>query len=148
MTAPTTAQPRSTASSFASPAIAIRTPGVHHVALRVTDLARAKVFYIDRLGFPLLAETPELFLFAAGGTAFGVRGPTADTETTDTFSPFRVGLDHVALGCEDEDELRRVAAALNAAGVENTGVKLDEMLQKNYVAFRDPDGIKWELYMT
>ena len=33
------------------------------------------------------------------------------------------------------------------AGVENTGVKLDETLQKLYVAFKDPDGIKWEFYM-
>ena len=148
MTATATALPFSSAPSFAAPAISIRTPGVHHISLRVTDLARAKVFYIDRLGFPLLAETPELVLFAAGGTAFGVRGPAADTEPTDTFSPFRVGLDHVALACEDEEELRRVAAALNAAGVENTGVKLDEMLHRNYIAFRDPDGIKWELYMS
>ena len=32
--------------------IAMKTTGVHHVALRSTDLARAKVFYIERLGFP------------------------------------------------------------------------------------------------
>ena len=135
--------------AFAPPSpIAIRTPGVHHVALRVTDLARAKVFYVDRLGFPLLMEGPGIFLFAAGGTAFGVRGPAAETDPADSFSPFRVGLDHVALGCEDEGEPRRVAAALSATGVENTGVKLDEVLQQLYVAFRDPDGIKWELYMV
>ena len=32
--------------------IAIQTSGIHHVSLRTTDLARARVFYIDRLGFP------------------------------------------------------------------------------------------------
>jgi catechol 2,3-dioxygenase-like lactoylglutathione lyase family enzyme len=144
MTAPATIAPQFTPTS----AIGIRTPGVHHVALRVTDLSRARVFYIDRLGFPLLLETPDLLLFAAGGTAFAIRGPAADTDPSDSFSPFRVGLDHVALACTDEDELRRVAAALAAGGVENTGVKRDETLQKNYVAFRDPDGIKWELYMA
>lgn len=132
----------------APPAIAIQTPGVHHVTLRVTDLARAKVFYIDRLGFPLLMETPDLILFLAGGTAFGIRGPTADTDLADSFTPFRVGLDHVALACTDEGELRRVAIGLTAAGIENTGVKMDETLKRNYVAFRDPDGIKWELYMA
>jgi catechol 2,3-dioxygenase-like lactoylglutathione lyase family enzyme len=147
MTAPAAAD-RPAASYAATPTIGLRTRGVHHLALRVTDLARAKVFYVDRLGFPLLMETPELFLFAAGGTAFGVRGPAAETDPADAFTPFRVGLDHVALACDDEAELRRVAAALAAAGVENTGVKLDETLQKNYVAFRDPDGIKWEFYMA
>lgn len=149
MTAPVATAPSSAALPFtAPPAIAIRTPGVHHIALRVTDLPRARVFYIDRLGFPLLMETPDIFLFAAGGTAFAVRGPAAETDPSDSFSPFRVGLDHVALACPDEDELRRVATALTAGGIESTGVKLDEVLQKNYVAFRDPDGIKWELYMA
>ncbi len=60
----------------------------------------------------------------------------------------RIGLDHVALACEDESELARVAAALSAAGVENTGAKLNETLGKRYVAFKDPDGIAWEFYMA
>ena len=145
MTTIATAPDTSTATPHA---IDIRTRGVHHLALRVTDLDRAKVFYVDRLGFPLLMEAPGLFLFAAGGTAFAVRGPAAETDPADSFSPFRVGLDHVALACDEERELRRVAAALTAIGVENTGVKLDETLQQDYVAFRDPDGIKWEFYMA
>lgn len=131
-----------------APSIAIRTPGVHHVALRVTDLARARVFYLERLGFPLLLDGADLFLFAAGATAVGVRGPAPETEPTDRFTPFRVGLDHVALACETEDELRRVADALGASGVEHTGVITDAVLGKPYVAFRDPDGIKWELYLV
>lgn len=131
-----------------SVSIDLQTPGIHHVALRVTDLARARVFYIERLGFKLLLEGIGIFLFAAGNTAFGVRGPDAKTSPHDTFDPFRVGLDHVALACTDEAELRRVAAALTAAGVSNTGVKLDDVLGKLYVAFKDPDGIKWEFYMA
>jgi uncharacterized glyoxalase superfamily protein PhnB len=49
---------------------------------------------------------------------------------------------------EEEAELQRVAAALTTAGVQNTGVKLDTTLNKKYVAFKDPDGIAWELYMN
>jgi glyoxylase I family protein len=126
----------------------IKTPGIHHIALRCTDFARAKRFYIETLGFPLIADVPNLFLFLAGGTAIGVRGPEAQTQNGDQFNPFRVGLDHIALGCEDEQELERVAAALQQAGVENTGVKLDETLGKKYVAFKDPDRISWEYYMV
>jgi glyoxylase I family protein len=59
-----------------------------------------------------------------------------------------VGLDHIAMTCESEDELQRFAKGLAGAGVENTGVKMDEALQKRYVAFKDPDGIKWEFYMS
>ena len=57
-------------------------------------------------------------------------------------------MDHMALGCTDEDELRRVAQALADAGIENTGVKMDATLGKNYVAFKDPDRISWEYYMV
>lgn len=128
--------------------INIKTPGVHHLALRSSDLARSKRFYIETLGFPIALELPNLFLFFAGGTAFGVRGPEGQTPDSDQFNPFRIGLDHVALGCEDESELERVAAALQEAGIENTGVKLDETLGKKYVAFKDPDRISWEYYMV
>ncbi len=128
--------------------IDIKTTGVHHVALRSTDIERSKRFYIETLGFQLLMETPVLFLFLAGSTAFGVRAPDAETSGTDKFNPFRVGLDHIALTCEDEAELERVAKALTEAGIENTGAKMDETLGKRYVAFKDPDGIAWEFYMA
>jgi catechol 2,3-dioxygenase-like lactoylglutathione lyase family enzyme len=126
----------------------MKTPGVHHVTLRCADLERSKRFYSETLGFPIIVEAPNLFIFLAGATAFGVRGPEADTPRGDKFQPFRVGLDHIALACEDEAELERVASALSEAGVENTGAKLDETLGKRYVAFKDPDRIAWEFYMA
>jgi len=128
--------------------IGIPTPGVHHIALRTTDLHRARRFYADTLGFPVVMEVPGLFLFLAGRTAIAVRGPESHTPPDDVFSPFRAGLDHLALACAEESELQRVATALVAAGVENTGIKIDPMLNRRYVAFKDPDRIAWELYMA
>lgn len=128
--------------------IGIKTPSVHHVALRVSDFERAKRFYTDTLGFPVIMEQPDLLLFFAGSTAIGIRGPAEETPSGDVFNPFRVGLDHLAIACEDEAELERVAQALSDAGVENTGVKADEVLGKRYVAFKDPDRISWEYYMA
>ncbi len=52
----------------------------------------------------------------------------------------------MALAGADEAELKRVAAALPQAGVENTGVKTDATLGKRYVAFKYPDRISWEFY--
>ena len=124
----------------------IKTPGVHHIALRSSNLERSKRFYSEKLGFPVLMEAP-IFIFLAGSTAIAIRGPEADSPQGDVFNPFRVGLDHIALACEDESELQRVASALSEAGVENTGVKTDEVLGKRYVAFKDPDRIAWELYL-
>lgn len=128
-------------------AINIQTPGLHHIALRCTDLARSKAFYHDTLGFPIALEIPGLFIFVAGGTFIGVRGPASEPGTK-VFNPYNVGIDHLALGCTDEAELHRVAKALSDANVENTGVKFDDTLGKNYVAFKDPDRIAWEFYMV
>ncbi len=128
--------------------INIKTPSVHHIALRVSDYNRARRFYIDTLGFPLIMEADNLFLFLAGSTAIGVRGPEADTPSGDVFNPFRVGLDHLALACESDSELERVADALAAAGIENTGIKMDATLGKRYIAFKDPDRIAWEFFMA
>ena len=126
----------------------IQTTGVHHVALRISNLDRSKQFYTKTLGFPILVEMPDLVIFAAGGTAFALRAPSPQMPANDTFSPHRLGIDHIALGCANETELERVASALTAAGIENTGAKLDETLGKRYVAFKDPDRIAWEFYMA
>jgi len=126
--------------------IEIKTPGVHHIAIRVTDLDRSKNFYIDKLGFKAVLDQPQLLIFFAGTTAIAIKGPEGKVAESDKFNPFRVGLDHIALGCDNREELERVTKALNRHSIENTGIKLDETLQKDYVAFKDPDRISWEFY--
>ncbi|HET8866525.1 MAG TPA: VOC family protein [Gracilimonas sp.] len=126
----------------------IQTPGIHHLALRVTDYERSKHFYLNTLGFKQILEKPGLCLFQAGNNAVAILGPTDETPENDQFNSFRIGLDHLAIGCENEKELKRVAEALNRYEVENTGIKHDETLDKNYVAFKDPDRISWEYYMV
>jgi glyoxylase I family protein len=128
--------------------INLKTPGVHHVTLRASDYERSKNFYTNTLGFEPILEQPNLFIFFAGSTAIAVRGPEEQTPEGDVFNPFRVGLDHVALACEDSGELERIAKELDRAGIENTGIKKDETLDKQYVAFKDPDRISWEYYMV
>jgi catechol 2,3-dioxygenase-like lactoylglutathione lyase family enzyme len=128
--------------------VALQTPGFHHITLRCTDLARSRRFYVDTLGFPVLLDDPAVLVIQIGSSALGLRPPDVKTPKGDVFNPFRAGLDHVALICADEKELARVAKALSAAGVENTGVKKDPTLGKKYVAFKDPDRISWEFYMA
>lgn len=123
----------------------IATTGLDHVALRSTDLARSRHFYVDVLGFPLLLERENLFIMRAGDALVGVVGPHERTPEGDVFAPFRVGLDHIALRCESERELHRTAAALTALGIENTGVKVNPIRGNRYVAFKDPDRIAWQL---
>jgi catechol 2,3-dioxygenase-like lactoylglutathione lyase family enzyme len=128
--------------------IALKTAGVSHLALRSTDLARSRRFYADTLGLPVVAEGPGFFVVLAGATVVGILAPDEGTPAGDRFSSSRVGLDHLALSCDDDTELARVAAGLAAAGVPNTGVKNDPATGKDYVAFDDTDGITWEFYRS
>jgi glyoxylase I family protein len=127
-------------------AITPKTPGIHHIGLRCTNMTLTKKFYQDAIGLSLVLDSPDLLIFAAGSVFIAFK--KADAETgKDIFQPFDIGLDHIALGCETLEELHRMAKGLADAGIENTGVKLDETLQKLYVAFKDPDRIQWEFYM-
>ncbi|WP_162053214.1 VOC family protein [Pontibacter pamirensis] len=128
-------------------AINIKTPGIHHIALRCKDMNRSKQFYKEILGFELVLDTPDLFGIMVGSNFIGFRPAKVADDGETVFNPFHIGMDHLAMACENEEELRRVAKALADAGVENTGVKKDSLLNKNYVAFKDPDRIQWELYM-
>ena len=125
-------------------AINPKTPGIHHISLRCSNLQAAKDFYQNTMGFSVVLETPELFAFPVGSVFIVFK--KADDNTR--FNPFTIGADHLAIACESEEELDRVAKGLSDAGVENTGVKLDGTLQKLYVAFKDPDRIQWEFYMV
>lgn len=125
-----------------------KTPGIHHIAIRCMDMATTKNFYQNIIGIPLVMDTPDLMIFAAWSVYLALKPASPRDKTYTSFSPFEVGLDHIAMTCETEEELKRFAKGLADAGVENTGVKLDETLQKLYVAFKDPDRIQWEFYMA
>jgi catechol 2,3-dioxygenase-like lactoylglutathione lyase family enzyme len=129
-------------------AIIPKTPGIHHIGLRSMDFNVTKNFYRDVIGFPLVVDRPDLIIFAAGSVFIAFKKAEPRDKKYSSFSPFEVGLDHIAMTCESEEELYRFAKGLADAGIENTGVKMDENLRKLYVAFKDPDRIQWEFYMT
>ena len=129
-------------------AITPKTSGIHHIALRCSDMTTTKNLYQNILGLPLALDTPELMGFSAGNVFIGFKQASPKHPDDTTFNPFNIGMDHLAMGCESEEELNRVAEGLSDAKVENTGVKLDNTLNKLYVAFKDPDRIQWEFYMV
>jgi glyoxylase I family protein len=117
-----------------------------HMGLRVSDLTRAKSFYVDTLGFLLVRESPAAVFINAHGLPIALLGPGEQTSAADRFDPFRVGLDHLALAIADAGELEGLREQLDAAGVPNHGTEQDPATGASYISFYDPDGIAWELY--
>jgi len=120
--------------------------GLSHLGLRVTNLARAKRFYVDTLGCQLVREIDGAVLINVYGTLISLNGTDSYSLIDDHFDPFRVGLDHLALAIEDPGILEDLKRDLDTAGVRNNGVEVDPETHDKYISFYDPDGIAWELY--
>jgi len=127
--------------------MALDVSGLGHIALRVTDLARAKAFYTGTLGFEVMLEAEGLLLVNGYGILLGMKGNDPQTPRGDRFEPHRVGLDHLALAVADRDTLDRLKVILNAAGVRHNGIEEDPLTRAPYISFYDPDGIAWEFYV-
>lgn len=136
---------------------------LHHVAIRVQDPDASRRFYEDILGFSFMeipvsgafiAEwkgTPsegKLLAMQAGDTFVILEPPLEGTEGDDRFSERRIGVDHLAFGVDARADLERLEGSLRDANVETAGIEFDPMLQKEYVAFRDPDNVQCEFYMA
>jgi catechol 2,3-dioxygenase-like lactoylglutathione lyase family enzyme len=120
---------------------------IHHIGLRSIDFDVTKDFYQNKLGWKLVMDKPELIIFLTGSVFIAFKKADPRDKQFTKFSPFEIGLDHIAITCETEEELYEFTKKITNVGVENTGVKLDETLNKLYVAFKDPDRIAWEFYM-
>ena len=75
------------------------------------------------------------------------RAPAGGTPDDDRFDERRIGIDHLAFGVDDRARLDELVERLRAEGSETVGVEHDSVLDKDYVAFRDPDNVQWEFYM-
>ena len=124
----------------------LKANGLSHLGLRVTNLARAKRFYVDTLGCQVVREVDGAVLVNVYGTLIALYGADSYSSSDDHFDPFRVGLDHLALAVEDPSMLEDLKRDLDAAGVRNNGVEEDLETHDKYISFYDPDGIAWELY--
>ena len=126
----------------------MQTPGLSHIIVTVSDLDRSRRFYSDVLGFQIKDfhfESGNMFYFFVGEVSVWFV-THRQTPPGDSFSEFRIGLDHLAFKATSEDELKAMANKLLAAGVKTNGVETFFTGNK-YVAFRDPDNIQLEYWM-
>jgi glyoxylase I family protein len=123
-------------------------PALTHVALTVRDLSVSVPWYEALFDAePAIDEDTvggfHHAVFVVGnGTLIGLHQHSATPD--ETFSEFRVGLDHVAFGCADREELEKWALRLDELGIEH--VAIEDAHYGSDVSFRDPDGIALEFF--
>ena len=121
---------------------------IHHIAIIVSDYARSKDFYVNKLGFTVIRENfrPEkndwkLDLRVNGTTEleiFGVSNPPKRVTR-----PEAAGLRHLAFSTED---IEKTAAELKGMGIEVEPIRVDEFTGTRFTFFADPDGLPLELH--
>ena len=119
----------------------------HHIAIISSDFAKAKDFYIDKLGFELYREVyrPEakdyLRMLRKGDTILELFiKPEAPARVN---NPEALGLRHLAFQVED---IVPVVAWLNSMGIETEPIREDKCNGGRFTFFKDPDGLPLELH--
>jgi lactoylglutathione lyase len=120
-----------------------------HVGLNVSNLARSKEFYGAILGFDVMMESEEKERrFVLLG-----RGPqvllTLWEQAKGAFTPSQAGLHHLSFQVDEMAQVRRAEEQLRALGTEffyDGVVPHAEGMASGGIFFRDPDGIRLEIY--
>ena len=124
-------------------------PPLNHVALTVRDLSVSVPWYEALFGAESVIDEdtdPEMHhtvYMLGNGTLFGLHQHTK-AAPAESFSEFRVGLDHVSFGCADRTELEKWSRRLDELGIKHGGIK--DAAYGSGVSFRDPDGIALEFF--
>lgn len=121
---------------------------IHHIAIIVSDIEKAREFYIKKLGFEVIRENyraeredwkldlrvdehTELEIFAEKNPPQRVNRPEA------------CGLRHLAFRVESVDE---TVKELETLGIECEQVRFDTYTKDKMTFFHDPDGLPIEIH--
>lgn len=121
---------------------------IHHIAIICSDYQRSKKFYTEILGLEVWQEH-----YRAERDSYKLDLKLNDTYIIELFSfpspparasfPEAAGLRHLAF---EVDDLDQEIITLEQAGIPHEGIRIDELTQKRFTFFSDPDQLPIELY--
>ncbi|MEH2249073.1 SMU1112c/YaeR family gloxylase I-like metalloprotein [Nostoc sp.] len=126
----------------------MKTTGIHHVAIICSDYQRSKKFYVEVLGFPIIQET-----FRAERNSYKLDLRVGENAQIELFSfpnpperaskPEACGLRHIAFKVDDVEQ---TVFYLKSKGLEVENIRVDEITDKKFTFFKDPDNLPLEIY--
>lgn len=121
---------------------------IHHIAIICSDYERSKKFYVNKLGFTILAEVyreerKSYKLDLAVNGLYQIELFSFENPPARPSRPEAQGLRHLAF---EVDDIKQEINRLNDAGIITEPVRIDEFTGKRFTFFSDPDGLPLELY--
>lgn len=121
---------------------------IHHVAIICTNYEISKHFYVNKLGFEVLAETyreerKSYKLDLAVKGVYQIELFSFETPPPRPSRPEATGLRHLAF---EVDNVEAVILELSNKGIVTEPIRIDEFTDKKYTFFKDPDGLPLEIY--
>ena len=121
---------------------------IHHVAIICSDYEASKKFYVQVLGCSIVKET---FRSERNSYKLDLQFENGDAIELFSFpdppqrvsSPEACGLRHLALAVED---IEASVAYLKSHQVEVEQIRIDDITEKKFTFFRDPDNLPLEMY--
>ena len=121
---------------------------VHHIAIICSDYEKSKDFYVNKLGFLILAEvyrkerdSYKLDLVLNGEYVIELFSfPNPPNRPS---RPEARGLRHLAF---EVDDVAKVKIDLEVKGILSEPIRIDEFTGKKFTFFEDPDGLPLEIY--
>jgi glyoxylase I family protein len=120
---------------------------IHHIAIICSNYERSKKFYVETLGFAIIQET-----YRSERNSYKLDLQVGDSQI-ELFSfpnpPQRVnnpeacGLRHLAFTVQD---IEATVLYLKSQNIEVENIRIDDITDKKFVFFKDPDGLPLELY--
>ncbi len=122
---------------------------IHHIAIICSDYAKSKQFYTEVLGLKIINET-----YRASRDSYKLDLSLPDGNyVIELFSfpdppnrpsrPEARGLRHLAFGVKN---IKSAVAELEMKGVKVEPIRTDEITNKQFTFFADPDDLPLELY--
>lgn len=121
---------------------------IHHIAIICSNYKKSKEFYVDILGLKIINET-----YRKGRDSYKLDLSVGENGQIELFSfpkaperpsyPEARGLRHLAFEVDDiEKEIKELARR----NITVEPVRIDEITNKKFTFFSDPDGLPIELY--
>lgn len=119
---------------------------IHHIVFTIFDLNETEQFYTKIFGQSLYSNA-NTAMYQVGPTMLIFTQKEQANQSDKKFNPSNIGLEHLAFGLKNLEELQEVEKVLIANNIQNSGIHIDKSSKKEKIWLNDPSNIRIEFYL-